>query len=237
MRRRVSRIALALAWWLASTMSPACAALIAIDVGHYLEKPGAISARGRPEFEFNLDLAREIDTEIKSYGHKTRLIGDDGRIKELWRRPRAARGADVLISVHHDSVQERYLSSWRYEDADHRYSDMFSGFSIFVSRENAGWRKGLQCASAVGAALIKAGFRPSLYHADPVYGENRPFADKAHGVHFYDHLAVLRRADMPALLFEAGVIVHREQEITLRDSSEQKKMAASVALGIAACLG
>ena len=85
--------------------------------------------------------------------------------------------------------------------------------------------------------MIKAGFRPSLYHADPVYGENRPFADKAHGVHFYDHLAVLRRADMPAFLFEAGVIVHREQEITLRDSSEQKKMAASVALGIAACLG
>ena len=69
-----SRAALLL--WM--VFQPAAAATIAIDVGHYTEKPGVISARGRPEFEFNLDLAREIESALKARGHATRMIGADG---------------------------------------------------------------------------------------------------------------------------------------------------------------
>ena len=47
---------------------PAIAASIAIDVGHYSAEPGVISARGRPEFEFNLDLARAIGAVLKARG-------------------------------------------------------------------------------------------------------------------------------------------------------------------------
>jgi N-acetylmuramoyl-L-alanine amidase len=215
---------------------PVMAASIAIDVGHYSEEPGVISARDRPEFEFNLDLARAIEAVLKARGHATRLIGDDGAMKDLWRRPLAAQSADLLVSVHHDSVQERYLSKWTYDGAERRHSDMFSGFSLFVSRENPGWSKGLRCASAIGAALIKKGFKPSLYHADPVFGENRPFADKENGVHYFDHLAVLRHATLPALLFEAGVIVNREEEIRMSETSVQEQIAIGVADGIEACL-
>lgn len=215
---------------------PAAAAVIAIDVGHYFEAPGAISARGRPEFEFNLDLAREIDAVLRTRGHATRLIGADGTMKDLWRRPRAAQGSDLFVSVHHDSVQEKYLATWVHEGLEQRYSDMFAGFSLFVSRENAGWARGLRCASAIGDALKKADFSPSLYHADPVFGENRPFADKDNGVHYFDRLAVLRNADMPALLFEAGVIVNRAEEIRMSDGAVRKQIAASVASGIEVCL-
>ncbi len=63
---------------------PAAAATIAIDVGHYAGNPGAISARGRPEFEFNLDLARDIEAALRTRGHAARLIGADGGLKELW---------------------------------------------------------------------------------------------------------------------------------------------------------
>lgn len=215
---------------------PAAAAVIAIDVGHYFEEPGVISARGRPEFEFNLDLAREIEAVLMVRGHATRLIGADGGMKELRRRPRAAQGAELFVSVHHDSVREKYLVPWVHDGVERRYSDMFSGFSLFVSRENAGLKRSLRCASAIGAALKKADFRPSLYHADPVFGENRPFADKDNGVHYFDHLAVLRHADMPALLFEAGVVVNRAEESKMIDSKVQKQIAVSVADGIEACL-
>ncbi len=37
-----------------------------------------------------------------------------------------------------------------------------------------------------------SGLTPSRYHADPVLGENRPFADEANGVHYFDNLAVAR---------------------------------------------
>ena len=221
---------------LCALAQPVAAASIAIDVGHYLEEPGAISARGRPEFEFNLDLARAIEAVLKARGHATKLIGADGKMKDLWRRPREADGSDLFISVHHDSLQEKYLMPWMYEGTERRYSDMFSGFSLFVSRENPDWEKGLRCASAIGTALNGAGFKPSLYHADPILGENRPFADKDNGVHYFDHLAVLRHATMPALLFEAGVIVNRVEEINMSDKNIQKQIAAGVADGIEACL-
>ena len=77
---------------------------------------------------------------------------------------------------------------------------------------------------------------PALYHADPVFGENRPFADQDNGVHYFDHLAVLRYAIMPALLFEAGVIVNREEESKMRDNNIRKQIAAGVADGVDACL-
>lgn len=214
----------------------AAAATIALDVGHHHDAPGATSARGRPEFAFNLDLAREIDEALRARGYSTQMIGADGRMKSLWRRPRAARGAALFVSVHHDSTQAKYQSTWVHAGAEQRYSDRFGGFSLFVSRENPAWRAALRCASAIGDALVKAGFSPSLYHADPELGENRPFADKDNGVHYFDHLAVLRHATMPALLFEAGVIVNRDEEMRLTDVQTQQLIAASVAHGIGACL-
>jgi N-acetylmuramoyl-L-alanine amidase len=45
-----------------------------------------------------------------------------------------------------------------------------------------------------------------------------------------------RHATMPALLFEAGVVVNREEETRMSDIKVQKQIAAGVADGIDACL-
>lgn len=228
------RAVAAIALW--SVCGIVSAATIALDVGHYSAEPGATSARGRPELEFNRDLARDIEAQLLAGGHTARLIGADGNSRDLFQRPRDARGAALFISVHHDSTRARFQSTWVYEGTQQRYSDRFTGFSLFVSRENPAWRQALRCASAIGTALVRAGFHPSLYHADPVLGESRPFADKANGVHFFDHLAVLRHAAMPALLFEAGVIVNRDEELIMRDKAGRERIAGSVARGIDECL-
>jgi N-acetylmuramoyl-L-alanine amidase len=223
-----------LVFWFAPT---AFAASIAIDVGHYLAKPGAISARGVPEFEYNLQLAREIDRALRQAGHRTLLIGDDGLAAELARRAPLARGMDLFISVHHDSVQPRYLVTWEHDGVTRRYApDPFAGFSLFVSRVKPHVKVSLGCASAIGAALRQAGFTPSRYHADPVLGENRPFADEANGVHYFDNLAVLKTARIPALLFEAGVIVNRDEEMRLRDPAVRERMVRGIVAGVEACL-
>lgn len=212
-------------------------AAIAIDVGHYLARPGATSARGVPEFEYNLELARGIADAVRSRGHDVMMIGDDGLAADLYRRSPRAAGRDLLISVHHDSVHAEYMSYWDYEDATLRYSDMQAGYSLFVSRRNPQLPRSRQCASAFGAALQRAGFVPSRYHADPVIGEAREYADADYGVHYYDNLVVLHTATIPAMLFEAGVLVNRQEELAMRDPSVRSRIARSAADAVDECLG
>jgi N-acetylmuramoyl-L-alanine amidase len=194
----------------------ASAAAIAVDVGHYLAKPGVISARGVPEFEYNLRLAHEVVEGLRGAGHKVMLIGDDGMAADLGSRAPRAKGMDLFISIHHDSTQPRFFSTWQHEGVERGYSD--------------------KCASAVGAGLRQAGFTPSRYHADPVVGENRPFADETNGVHYFDNLAVLKTASIPALLFEAGVIVNRDEELRMRDPLVRKRVVEAVVAGVGSCV-
>jgi N-acetylmuramoyl-L-alanine amidase len=128
------------------------------------------------------------------------------------------------------------LETWEFDGADRRYSDRFSGYSLFVSRDNPFPAKSLQCASAIGAALQADGYPPSYYHAEPIAGENRPFADRMNGVHYYDQLVVLHTARQPAVLIEAGVIVNREAEPMLAMRETRESIARAIAAGIAACL-
>ena len=78
------------------------APLIAIDVGHSLARPGAISARGRPEFEFNRELAVVVERTLHAYGFRTRLIAGQGDVTGLTDRTAAAAGADFFLSIHHE---------------------------------------------------------------------------------------------------------------------------------------
>ena len=197
-----------------------------MDVGHYTVEPGVISASGRPEFEYNRDLALEVKAAMDRAGLQVRLIGERGDYAVLHHRTRDARGADLFVSIHHDSVREYLLPQ----------ADRFAGFSLFISRSNPKIEKSLACASAIGAKLRAAGLTPSRYHADPVLGESRPFADEANGVHYYDNLAVARSATMPSVLVEAGVIVNRAEEQRMRDPEVRRRIAAAVAEGVGECL-
>jgi len=216
--------------------APLCAQTVAVDVGHFIEEPGATSARGRPEFEFNRELAARVERAARERGLGTRLVGEDGFMSHLARRAAAAAPADVFLSVHHDSVQPHFLETWEFDRVERLHCDRYSGFSLFISRKNRDIRHSLACASSIGRALRGAGFSPSLYHADPIPGENKPFADRANGVHYYDNLIVLKSARTPAVLLEAGVIVNRDEEIRMRPEETQERIAAAVAQGLERCL-
>ena len=217
--------------WLCALLS--CAPLagngapeVAVDVGHYLEKPGVTSATGVPEFEYNAALAVKVREALEAAGLGVRMVGERGDFADLASRPRAAIGADLFVSIHHDSVQERYMP----------VAGRFAGYSIFVSRLNPKVKQSLACASAIGAAMRRAGFTPSRYHADPVLGERRPYADEPNGVHYFDNLAVAKTATLPALLFEAGVIVNPEEEARVSRPEVRAAMAGAIAQGVALCL-
>ncbi len=212
------------------------AAEVAVDVGHTLTDPGAISARGRAEFEFNRELAAQLVPALQSRGLSVRPVNFDGRIASLRDRPAAAAGSDFFISVHHDSVQPEWLERWQWHGTEQTYSDRYSGFSLFVSRDNPEPATSLLCASAIGARLQRLMFQAATHHANSLPGRERPYADAQNAVHYYDNLVVLYRTTLPAVLFEAGLIKHREEELALRDPQRQARMADAIASGIAACL-
>jgi N-acetylmuramoyl-L-alanine amidase len=204
---------------------------VAVDVGHTLAAPGATSARGRSELEFNQALAGELVRALEARGLAVQPINGDGAIESLAARPAAAPEAELFLSLHHDSVTESELLPWHWEGRPQTYSDRWQGHSLFVSRRNPYPEASLLCASAMGARLQREGFVPTAKNA-----RRHPWADQANTVHWYDNLVVLRLARQPAVLFEAGVIKNRDEELLLADPARRTRMAEALATGIAGCL-
>ncbi|MGR8980954.1 MAG: N-acetylmuramoyl-L-alanine amidase [Gammaproteobacteria bacterium] len=211
---------------LALAALPAGAADIALDVGHSLKSPGATSASGIKEIELNRRLAQDVAVRLKRAGIGYRLIGDDGKMDVLTDRTEAAGGERLFLSFHHDSL----LPDWQARAVE------FSGFSLFVSRKNPRLKESLSCAQKLGVKLIESGFKPSRYHAVPVEGENRPFADEMRGVHYFDDLVVLKTANQPAVLIEAGVIVNPLDEQRVSGQEGRGRLADAIASGAVECL-
>jgi N-acetylmuramoyl-L-alanine amidase len=217
---------------LLALMSPVVAApLVAVDVGHGLIDGGAISARGRNEFAFNRQFAAVLATALEQRWIAVRRINFAGAIGSLRERPQQAAGSDFFLSVHHDSVSPDYLQLWDWDGSEASYTEVKRGFGLFVSAQNPDLTSSLRCASAIGAVLRRNGFTPSPWH-----GRKHLPADGENGVWYYDNLVVLYRTTLPAVLFEAGVIKHRDEELELLDPERQARMADAVATGIAACL-
>jgi N-acetylmuramoyl-L-alanine amidase len=229
--RQIFRLNLVFAIFGWCTVALAAAPLVAVDVGHGLKDSGAISARGRTEYDFNRVFAGVLADALLAHRLRVREINFAGDIGSLAARPAKAAGSDFFIAVHHDSISERYLQFWDWDGREMSYTDVKRGFGLFVSEKSPDLAKSLRCASAMGAMMRRAGFEPTPWH-----GRKHHAADAENGVWYYDNLVVLYRTTLPAVLFEAGVIKHREEELELLDPERQARMADALATGVAACL-
>nr|WP_245313242.1 N-acetylmuramoyl-L-alanine amidase [Bradyrhizobium macuxiense] len=204
---------------------------LVLDVGHTAESEGAMSARNVAEFVFNLRLARLIEEKLKTEGFtETRLLVTEGKARpSLFKRVAAANGldADLLLSIHHDSVPNKLLEDWEFEGKKSHYSDRFSGYSVFVSHDNPDFKTSLSFAELIGKELKADGLHYAEQYTQPIMGRDQhPLLDKETGVYSYDELIVLRKARMPAVLLEAGSIINRDEELEM-DSPERQNMIGS----------
>lgn len=210
---------------------------IVLDVGHTAESEGAMSARNVAEFTFNLRLARLIEERLKAEGFaETRLLLTEGRARpSLFKRVASANNlhADLLLSIHHDSVPNKMLEDWEFEGKKSRFSDRFSGYSVFVSRENPDFKTSLRFAELVAGEMKAQGLQYAEQYSQPIMGRNQhPLLNKDTGVYSYDELIVLRKTAMPAVLLEAGSIINRDEELKM-DSPERQNLISS---GVAAAV-
>jgi N-acetylmuramoyl-L-alanine amidase len=233
------RFFILVAWLLGAGASvaeaPACTPAkfkIVLDVGHTVSSPGAMSARGATEYSFNLKLARRIEQELRDGGfvQTTVLITEgDGRV-QLFKRSKHANAIapDLLLSIHHDSVPQSYLEPWTHEGVQRSYSDRFGGFSVFISRDMPKVKTSLVFAKLLATELVNRELRFTLHYADTIRSESRVLLDRSLGVYAFDELVVLYKSKVPAVLFEAGLIVNRDEELALASSERQNTIAAAV---------
>ncbi len=208
---------------------------VAIDIGHLPEQSGALSARNRPEYDFNRKMALEVYRKLKRDPRLDVVImNPEGKKISLETRLEMinAAGPDLLISIHHDSVQPIYLSEWTWKGAPAQFCDRFRGYSIFTSDKNV-WRdRSRSFAIALGNELRKSGLVPSAHHSEPISGEGKKPVDRRAGVYRFDELAVLAKARCPAVLLECGIIRNRSEETLLRSPAYRRRIAAAVASAV-----
>ncbi len=206
---------------------------VVLDVGHTAKSPGAKSARGIDEFDFNLRLARQIDQALREAGFtKAVLMVTDGRANQsLYARVARANdlSANLLLSIHHDAVPDRFLEKWEYNGKKETFSDRFKGHSIFVSDDNPDLKDSLLFGSMLGQQLKARGLQYTPHYTESIMGRWRhTLLDVDAGVYRYDTLFVLKKTQMPAVLLEAGSIVNRDEELALASPERQQLISAAV---------
>jgi N-acetylmuramoyl-L-alanine amidase len=208
--------------------------VVAIDVGHTKVSPGAISASGVPEYEFNLRIAKQLEERLRETGTAKPFLIVSEKSRTLPERTRiaASRKADLFVSIHHDSAQDKYLEERESANGEtQRYTDKFSGYSLFVSRKNPKYEQSFELARRIGRAM-RANFKFATHHNEAIPGENRPIIDRDAGVYAFDDLVVLKTAVMPAVLVECGVIVNPEEEKSLQTEEWRATIVAAIVRGI-----
>jgi N-acetylmuramoyl-L-alanine amidase len=214
----------------ATTCDPANFRIV-LDVGHTAESEGATSARNIPEFNFNLRLAQRIQEKLKAEGFaETKLLVTEGKARSsLVKRVAAANNlnANFFLSIHHDSVPDKMLEDWEFEGKKSHFNDRFSGYSVFVSRNNPDFKTSLLFAELLGKEMKTQGLQYAVQYTQAIMGRyQHPLLNKETGVYSYDQLAVLRSTRMPAVLLEAGSIINRDEELRM-DSPERRDIISN----------
>ena len=210
---------------------------VVIDVGHTIDSPGADSARGVPEYQFNLALAGVIKDQLVEAGfdNAVRLVTTTKHLAGLVERAARANAmhADLFSAIHHDSVPNNLIETWEYEGQKHQFSDRFSGYSIFVSPENGDYQGSLAFGHLLGMALQARGLHYTPHYTLPLMGRHRRLlVDAEAGVYRFDLLVVLRETRMPAVLLEAGSIVNRRDELVLETADRRTLIASAVSAAV-----
>lgn len=210
---------------------------VILDVGHTAEAHGAISARNVAEYDFNFRLAKEIDDSLIADGFsKTVLLITHGSARgSLLERVMVANrlSADLLLSIHHDSVPDSFLQDWEYNGKPSHFSDRFKGHSLFVSSENRDFKASLQFGSLLGAQLHDRGWQYAHHYTEEFMGRYRhELLDAQAGVYRYDELVVLRESQMPAVLLEAGSIINRDEEQLMNAPDHRAVISAAVTAAV-----
>jgi len=216
--------------------------VIAVDAGHGGQDPGAIGRGGTREKDVTLAIARRLAAAIDAEdGMRAVLIRDGDYFITLGGRTRKARqlSADMFISVHADSVQNRDVSgSSVYVLSLRGASDEAAKW--LADSENAADLKGGVTLDdkddVLGSVLLdvtqKEAMSDSVEAADSVLKALRGVVAVHRPRVQHAGFVVLKSPDIPSMLVETSFISNPTDERRLRDADHQQKLADAIRSGV-----
>ncbi len=213
--------------------------IVVIDAGHGGRDPGAGSVSGQVrEKELTLILAQALRDELVKRGRvRVAMTRDEDRYLTLEDRAAVARrlNAAMFMSIHIDSAPNPLARG----ASVYSLSDVASDAEAagLAARENASGGDGAR-AGTVDAMLADLAMRTQMSASA---GLATRLVNKAAGrvelrpnPHRFAAFHVLRRADAPAVLFEAGYLSNADDELMLREPATREKMVLALAQAIEA---
>jgi N-acetylmuramoyl-L-alanine amidase len=213
--------------------------IVVIDAGHGGRDPGATSVSGQVrEKDLTLALAQAVrDTLVKRGRVRVAMTRDDDRYLTLEDRAAVARrlGAAMFVSVHIDSAPNPLARG----ASVYSLSDIASDAEAarLAARENGDADSGPR-SNSVDAILADLAMRSQMTAsanlAARLVGKAAGRVELRPNPHRFAAFHVLRRADTPAVLFEAGYLSNADDEVMLRNPDERAKMVLALAQAIEA---
>jgi len=213
--------------------------IVVIDAGHGGRDPGATSVSGQVrEKELTLILAQALRAELVKRGRvRIAMTRDDDQYLGLDERAAVARrlNAAMFVSIHIDSAPNPLARG----ASVYSLSDVASDAEAaqLAARENGELGRG-QGAATVDTMLADLAMRSQMSASADLASR---LVNKAAGrvelrpnPHRFAAFHVLRRAEAPAVLFEAGYLSNADDELLLRNPAERAKMVLALAQAIEA---
>jgi len=213
--------------------------IVVIDAGHGGRDPGATSVSGQVhEKDLTLILAQALREElVKRARVRVAMTRDDDRYLTLDDRAAVARRLDaaMFVSIHIDSAANPLARGASVYSLSDVASDAEA--ASLAARENGG-DDNLGGGGSVDAVLADLAMRDQMSASADLATR---LVNKAAGrvelrpnPHRFAAFHVLRRADAPAVLFEAGYLSNADDELLLRNPEERAKMVLALAQAIEA---
>ncbi len=213
--------------------------VVVVDAGHGGRDPGATSVSGQVrEKQLTLILAQALRDELVKRGRvRVAMTRDDDRYLTLDDRAAVARRlqAAMFVSIHIDSAANPLARG----ASVYSLSDVASDAEAagLAARENADGasRAGSDAAGAMLADLaMRAQMNASADLASRLVSKAAGRVELRPNPHRFAAFHVLRRAETPAVLFEAGYLSNPDDELLLRNPQERAKMVLALAQAIEA---
>jgi N-acetylmuramoyl-L-alanine amidase len=211
--------------------------IVVIDPGHGGRDPGAISVSGQvQEKDLTLVLARQLRDLLVSRGRvRVAMTRDDDRYLTLDDRAAVARRLDAaeFVSIHIDSAPNPLARG----ASVYSLSDVASDAEAarLASVEN-GSSDGAEQGTSVQALLADLAMRSQMSAsadlATRLVGKSVGQVELRPNPHRFAAFHVLRRAETPAILFEAGYLSNADDELLLRSPEQRAKMVLALAAAI-----